>query len=39
MRRTAALLVAWLVAAVAAGTPDDAGGTAGAKPASGKRRD
>jgi hypothetical protein len=30
-RRAAALLVAWLAAAVAAGIPDDAAGTANAK--------
>jgi hypothetical protein len=30
-RRTAVLLVAWLAAAAAAGTPDDAAGTANAK--------
>jgi hypothetical protein len=31
-RRTALLLVAWLAAAAAAGTPDNAAGTASAKP-------
>lgn len=35
-RRAAALLVAWVAAAVVAGTPGDAAGTANAEPRAGK---